>query len=114
MEKKKKKPVPVKTRARSALRKVWLHSSLRREALAAARIERGKYKCSKCDKICGPKEIEIDHKIPATHPEGLETEAQWGYFVWNLLFITVDGLEALCDVCHLEKTNRERAARKKK
>lgn len=111
---KKKKPVSTKTRLRSAIRKIWMYSSIRRDALAVARIERGKYKCSKCSKICGPKEIEIDHITPATHPDGLDTEAQWGYFIWNLLFITVDKLEALCEPCHLEKTNREKTARKER
>lgn len=110
--KKKKSPVSTKTRLRSAIRRVWMFSSLRREALALARIERGKYKCDKCSKIVGPKEIEINHKINATPLHGLETEADWGFFIWNLLFIPLERLEALCKECHLLHTNESRAKSK--
>lgn len=111
--KKKKTPVSTKTRLRSAIRKVWLYSSLRRDALARSRVERGKYRCEKCNKIVSNKEIEINHKNPATPSHGIETQEDWGYFIWNLLFITLDGLEALCETCHQEHTNKFREISKK-
>lgn len=111
--KKKKSPVSTKTRLRSAIRRVWLYSSLRRDALARSRVERGKYRCEKCNKIVDNKSIEIDHIIGATPKHGLETEADWGYFIWNLLFIPLERLMALCIECHQEKTNLDRAESKK-
>lgn len=111
--KKKKSPISTKTRLRSAIRKVWLYSALRREVLARARVSRGVYKCEKCFKLVGNKEIEVDHIIPATPPSGLETQEDWGYFIWNLLFITIDRLMALCSECHQIKTNLDRENSKK-
>jgi len=106
--KKKKKPVSTKTRLRSAIRKVWMYSALHREVLARARRARGIYECEKCYKLVGPKDIEVDHITPATPAHGIETAEDWGYFIWNLLFITVDKLMALCTECHQIKTNQDR------
>ena len=107
--KKKKSPVSTKTRLRSAIRKVWMYSALRREVLARAREARGIYRCEKCFKLVGPKEIEVNHKIKATPDQGLHTGTDWGIFIERLLFCTLDGLEALCKECHLKITNMERS-----
>ena len=110
--KKKKSPVSTKTRLRSAIRKVWMYSALRREVLARARVSRGVYKCEKCNKLVDNKNIEVDHINPATPSHGLETQEDWGYFIWNLLFISSDKLMAMCETCHQEKTNLDRAVSK--
>lgn len=112
--KNKTKPLFNKSRLRSAIRKEWLFSQLRRDALAKARVERGKYKCEHCAKIVGTQNIEINHKIACTPDDGLNTGKDWGIFIERLLYVSLDGLEALCEACHKIVSDREKEEKAKK
>lgn len=104
----------LKSTIRSALRRVWLYSPMRREAMAKARVFRGVYFCSSCKKHVGPKEIDIDHIIPATPPEGIEKPTDWGIFIERLLYCDPTNLVGVCKPCHKIKTREDRNARTKK
>jgi 5-methylcytosine-specific restriction endonuclease McrA len=106
-------------------KKSWLLGALRRLSSryppkyltkVEARVERGKYKCSKCQKICRAKDVETDHIIPVIDPERGFTN--WDDYI-NRLFCDKEGFQILCSECHLEKTlaenkNRVVTRRKKK
>ncbi len=101
-----------KSRLRSAIRREWLYSPLRREALARARLERGVYKCESCSKIVDTHSIEVNHKIQVTPETGLNTPQEWGEFIGRMLFCGLEGLEAICTQCHEAITQKERQAKK--
>jgi hypothetical protein len=63
--------------------------------------------------LVGPKDIDIDHIIPATPPEGIQQLRDWGIFI-ERLFPLATGLRALCKPCHKIKTQEENAQRRKK
>ena len=105
---KKRSPYNVNTQIRSALRKVWRWSPMRRDALTRARVGYGKYLCSACGEVVGPTSIEVDHDVPATPAEGIRTPREWGIFVERLLFADAASLKAICKPCHKVKTNEER------
>ena len=66
--------------------------------------------CAKCKVWFREDETEVDHIIPCgscTGPEDLI-----GYF--ERTYVEVDGYQVLCKPCHQEKTNAERAARRKR
>lgn len=75
---------------------------MRRDALAAARIERGKYNCAICNQIFGPKEIHVDHIEPA----GSLINDLGGFC--ERLFCESNGLRVLCAACHKEETAKFR------
>jgi hypothetical protein len=104
----------LKSTIRSALRKVWLYSPLRREALARGRISRGIYKCAICSELQGPKNIDVDHIEAATPPGGINKPEDFGLFIKRLLFIDVTGLRVVCKPCHKIKTYEERYGKPKK
>lgn len=96
----------------------WLTNKLRRlsyqwpprkEAIRNARVERGRYKCASCDNIFGPKEIQLDHKIPVVDEE-------IGFVDWNTyierLFCDESNFQVLCKPCHESKTFFEQEIRK--
>ena len=85
----------------------------RNECLAAARVERGKYKCNECEEIVGRKEIQVDHIVPCVDPikgwQGFEDYL-------DKMFCDLSGFQALCISCHKIKTKSEvetRSAAKK-
>lgn len=108
MAKRKKPAYNLKSAIRSALRKVWRWSPMRRQALADARVGYGRYRCAQCKDTFGPKFIAVDHKIAAT-PD--EADWTWDAFIARL-FCPADGLQILCDFCHERKTKQEREAKK--
>lgn len=81
----------------------------RKLAIQAARIERGVYKCASCDGRFGPKEIQLDHKIPVIDEE-------IGFVDWNTyidrLFCEEENFQVLCKPCHEAKTFLEQEIRK--
>lgn len=96
----------------------WLTNKLRRlsyqwaprkQAIKDARLERGVYKCAICEGRFGPKEIQLDHKIPVVDEEV-------GFIDWNTyidrLFCDVDNFQVLCKPCHETKTFFEQEIRK--
>jgi 5-methylcytosine-specific restriction endonuclease McrA len=97
----------LKSRVRSALRKVWQWSPHRREALARARVGFGRYECAECGDEFGPKEIAVDHVTPAG---GFSDDLHdLGEFAHKLFF---GELQILCHQHHDIKTAHERKARK--
>ena len=87
-------------------------SPLRREALARARVSRGKYKCETCKELVGPKEIDIDHIQRITPEGGINEPEDWGILIRRLLHCGLEGLVAMCKPCHKLKTAEERNAKK--
>lgn len=96
----------------------WLINKLRRLsyqwpdrklAIVNARIERGKYRCATCEGSFGPKEIQLDHKIPVIDEE-------IGFVDFNTyierLFCDEDNFQVLCKPCHAAKTFFEQEIRK--
>ena len=98
------------TKIRWALRKLWLWSDQRRAALSRGRQARGCYKCEQCGSLVGVGLINVDHINPAVPVTGWDS---WDGYI-ERLFCSEDGLQVLCDLCHLMKTAAERSARPRK
>lgn len=81
----------------------------RGEAMKAARIERGLYKCALCSGTFGNKEIRVDHIVPIVNP-------QTGFTTWddyiNKLFCPAVELQIICLICNTSKTQTENQLRK--
>lgn len=87
-----------------AIRKVWLLSDARKEALRQARF--GKlYLCNECGKSFARKEVHVDHREP------IGSFLDWNTWI-ERLFCNADNLQILCKSCHKSKTNRERDERR--
>lgn len=82
----------------SALRNLWLKSPERNQVKKNARVERGKYQCSHCNQLFTTKEIQIHHVNPVIPEHGFTT---WDDYIQRL-FCGIDGLMAVCKVCHNE------------
>lgn len=104
---------PLKSRIVSALRRLWLQSEARQEALRAARIVRGVYRCAKCGKnvpasLKTPngtiRKVAVDHKNRVVPETGFDS---WDGFI-NRLFCEQSELQVLCYDCHKEKSANER------
>lgn len=98
--------------------KNWLVQKLRRlsyqwpprkAAIKKGRVSRGKYKCSICEGIFGPKQIQLDHILPVIDEE-------MGFVDFNTyierLFCEEDNFQILCKPCHAAKTFFEQEIRK--
>ena len=93
---------------RSALRQVFRWSPLPIAAKNKARIGRGSYLCANCNRVFGPKEIQVDHIEPVT-PIGWESH-NWTEYVHRLF----NGeLQVLCVECHKERTKEQMELRKR-
>ena len=109
-----------KSRIVSALRQSSRWWKPKSEAIARARVGRGKYKCESCFKIWPltlpplpwkkrkRKNIQADHREPIVPVSGFTTYDQWieRCFVW------AEGFDALCWECHTKKTKEENAERR--
>lgn len=104
MAKKKKKFNP-KSKIVPAIRRIWFHSPLRREALKRAKVEEY-YRCEKCKGL--QEKVHVDHIEPCVPLTGWE-----GYdiFIGNL-FCDTDKLQIICEKCHSKKTSEEGTIRK--
>jgi len=89
------------TFVRGLLRRGTFHWRARQEAMTAARVERGKYKCASCQDLFGPKEVDLDHNEPVIDPKTGFTN--WDDYI-NRLFCQADGFSVLCKQCHENKT----------
>lgn len=92
------------------------------QARAAARIERGLYKCAGCGevvptsivttlkngKVKRVKNVLVDHIIPIVPTTGFDS---WDNVI-DRLFCDVDGFQVLCKACHDAKTLEETGERK--
>lgn len=89
------------TFVKGLLRRGTFHWRARTEAMTAARVERGKYKCASCGDLFGPKEVDLDHNEPVVDPKhGFTT---WDDYI-NRLFCPAEGFSVLCKQCHENKT----------
>ena len=104
----KNKPLFNKSRLRSAIRREWLYSELRKRTLARARKSRGVYECEKCKAIVDTHNIEVNHIQKVTPPDGLNTGNDWGIFIDRLLYCGESGVEAICSTCHAQITAAEK------
>jgi hypothetical protein len=90
------------------LRRGSFHWRARTEAMTAARVERGKYKCASCQDLFGPKDVALDHIQPVVDPKlGFTT---WDDYIARL-FCVAEGFQVICNVCHDAKTQVEDAMR---
>lgn len=90
----------LKARMQTVLRRAWLRDKARSEAMAVARIERGRYECSICKNIVGSKEIDIDHINPVVPLTGW---VNFDNFI-ERLFCDKSELRVLCKECHRKIT----------
>lgn len=105
-----KKRPPIRGRIRSALRKVWAGSEMRRDALAKARIRRGVYVCARCGGEFGRNEISVDHVTalgPSPGSRNDDGTATWDALV-ERMFCDADELRVLCNECHGARTKQQR------
>lgn len=106
--KKKRGAQSLPTFVKGLLRRGTFHWRARTEAMTAARVERGKYKCSECSDLFGPKEVALDHILPVVDPKvGFTT---WDDYI-SRLFCPAEGFQVLCHGCHDVKTLIEDAMR---
>lgn len=89
---------------KSLLRRGTFHWRARTEAMTAARVERGKYLCSECKDLFGPKEIILDHIDPVVDPKV-------GFVDFDVyvkrMFPPAEGFQVLCIQCSSVKTEIE-------
>ncbi len=98
------------TRLRSAIRRVWSWSEVHKSTKAAARIERGIYRCNLCKNEFGPTDIRVDHIDPFTPLEGFKTLTDWGPALVRMF--DPNNHQVLCILCHSLKTKEENLQRK--
>lgn len=83
----------------------------RNEALKAARVSRGVYKCNLCHGTFGRKNVNIDHIEPVVDPiRGMQ---DWDEYI-NRMFCQKEGFQIICSECHDKKSLGEKKLRKKK
>ena len=113
MSEKTRKIPPLHSRLRAAIRKAWLQSPERNQAVKNARVARGLYRCVLCGSIVGTKEYELDHIVPVGPTPGSKKgkDASWDDFIARL-FCDPSGLQAVCKKCHAYKTKLGHARNK--
>lgn len=104
----------------SALRGASKRWGPAQQCLTNARTRRGMYLCAGCGEEVPAtikeghkrvKNIHADHIEPVVDPtKGFE---DWQVYI-DRMFVEVDGYQALCQKCHSEKTNEERALAKQR
>ena len=92
------------------------------DCLKEARTRRGFYQCAGCDQEVPAsikpedggkrkKNVHVDHIKPIINPET-------GFVSWDetieRMFCEPEGLQVLCESCHTEKTNQEKAIAKER
>ncbi len=99
----------------SALRRAWLRYPPRSQAMKAAWVRRGIYKCAGCNKNVPVtvkdieknkrmRNISVDHIKPVVPAKGFTT---WDSVV-SRMFCELSNLQVLCKDCHDKKTKNER------
>lgn len=115
-----------------AIKRVWHRHPTRLEVLQRVRMEEPRYRkdgslaarlnvtytCELCQQQCKPQkskdypQIHIDHKDPVI-PIGKDQEDMtWDEFL-SRLFCDLGNLQAICEVCHKEKTKAENEERRR-
>lgn len=91
----------------------------RKEVKEAGKLGRGKYPCTLCGAVFGPKKINIDHIEPVgetpecvLRPRKLEKVdyEEIGRWIYRV-FANKNNLQRICIECHKEKTAREATER---
>lgn len=92
----------------SGLRRLSRFWEPAKNVITKSRIARGMYECSLCKKIVGHKEIKADHINPVVPVDGF---TDWNDIV-SRMFCEESGFQALCKICHDEKTKKENDQRR--
>lgn len=90
---------------RSAIRKIWLFSAIRREALKRAKIAPGRYQCAHCKESFKSTEIEVDHLVPCGSLREFE---DFSPFISKMFQEDISLLQILCKGCHLVVSNNQK------
>jgi 5-methylcytosine-specific restriction endonuclease McrA len=98
---------------RSGLRAKWTRWPPKYEVLRKAKRpyigdnkrQKHEFQCASCAGWFPQKSVTVDHIIPAGQLRSWEDLPGFA----ERLFCSADGLQVLCDVCHLAKTKEERA-----
>lgn len=97
-----------------ALRSASMKWKPRNEAMKAARVDRGMYRCNECKEVFHYKSIKMDHKQPVVAVEGLPLqesgEIDWNTYIPRLLCFQ-ENWQALHEGCHDIKTAQENELR---
>lgn len=90
---------------RSAIRKIWMFSAIRREAIKRSKVATNQYICAHCNERFRSNEIEVNHKFSAGSLREFE---DFTPFVSAMFQENIDMLEVLCKPCHQIQTNFNR------
>lgn len=104
MKKQKSRKYNVESKIRSALRKIWLYSPQRKEALNKAKV-RGMplYICAHCKKTRLKEQVHVDHILAC----GVSAMGNFDVFISRLF----EGeLQVLCVDCHEVKSKLDKKA----
>ena len=96
-----------KTFAINALRRGAYRWWGRYEARKSSWRSRGKYECASCNKLFGPKQIQMDHIKPVIPLEGYDSLDG----VASRMLVEEEGWQTLCIPCHRIKSNEENKKR---
>lgn len=87
---------------RSAIRKIWMFSAIRKEAVKLAKKAPNRYMCAHCKALFKSTEIEVNHK----HSAGsLREFTDFTPFMTAMFQEDLSKLEVLCKECHKKHTN---------
>ena len=90
---------------RSAIRRIWMYSKIRQEAVRNAKVAPNKYLCADCKECFKSNEIQVDH----VHPCGSLKEFEDFTPVMSKMFQEdLSLLEVVCLECHKKRTKLER------
>lgn len=101
---KRKNKFNLNTRVKEALRKVWLRSPMRYEAIKEAKVEPGQYRCWICQEIFKARELQVDHLDEPGEFYGKD----WHKYIEVMFY---GRMKATCKACHKQLTAERRQAR---
>lgn len=91
-----------------ALRKIWMWSPARQDALRRAKCPWPQaWVCSSCERVTA--KPQVDHVVPVGEVPGRPgATTDWNGYM-ERLFCPTEGLSVLCAPCHVKKTAADRA-----
>lgn len=92
----------------ATLRRGSLYWPYRNQALKAARVDRGLYKCNVCKHVHHKSMVQVDHIEPVVKLSGL---TDWNTY-FQRMYVKTEGYQIVCKSCHSEKTKEEQILRK--
>lgn len=93
---------------RSAVRKIWMYSAIRRAALNKQKVAPNRYLCEICKKIYKGNEVEVNHKDPCG---SLTCFEDFTPFISKMFNEDLNNYEILCKECHQVITNEQRKSK---